>query len=216
MARFAVARLDEIPEIDDGRCPFRPVRHHLGITTFGITALTARSDGDRIINEHDESDPDSGDELYVVLSGHARFEIDGESQDAPTGTFVLVPAGVTRTAFAHEAGTTVLAMGAGAAGTPYQPSGWELFAPLVPLFAAGDYEAGVKRAQALLAENPPYSGLYYNTACFEARVGQIDAALEHLRRAVELEPSLAEFARTDDDLAAVRDQPAFGEIVAAP
>jgi len=214
MARFAAVQLDEIPEIDDGRCPFRAVRHHLGIMSFGITALTAHADGDRIINQHDESDPDSGDELYVVLCGHARFEIDGEPQDAPTGTFVLVPAGVTRTAFAHTAGTTVLAIGAGAAGQPYQPTGWELFAPLIPLFQAGDYEAGIDRAQALLAENPPYSGLYYNTACFEARAGRIDAALEHLRRAVELEPSLAEFARTDEDLAALRDQAAFGEILA--
>src|SRR5947209_9365200 len=101
MERFAVSRLDEIDEIDDGRCPFRPVRHHFGIMTFGITAMTARSDGDRLINEHDEAEPDSGDELYVVMSGHATFEVDEETQDAPTGTFVHVPAGVKRTAFAR-------------------------------------------------------------------------------------------------------------------
>jgi tetratricopeptide (TPR) repeat protein len=214
MANFAAARLDEIAEIDDGRCPFRPVRHHFGITTFGITAQTARADGDRIINEHDENDPDSSEELYVVISGHATFEVDGEVHDAPAGTFVHVPAGVKRTAFGREAGTTVLAIGGGAPGRPFEAGGWEVFAPLLPLFESGRYEEGADRAQALLADDPPYGDLYYNTACFEARAGRTDAALAHLRRAVELKPSLAESAREDDDLAALREHPAFAEIVA--
>src|ERR1700685_4455236 len=117
MARFAVAQLDEIGEIDDGRCPFRPVRHHFGILSFGVNAMTAHSDGDRLIKEREEAEPDSSEELYVVVSGHARFEVDGEVQEAPTGTLVHVPAGVKRAAFAREAGTTVLAIGGGPAGT---------------------------------------------------------------------------------------------------
>jgi tetratricopeptide (TPR) repeat protein len=213
MAGFAVARLDEIGEINDARCPFRPVRHHFGITTFGVNAMTAHAEGDRLINEHDEAEPDSSEELYVVLSGHAAFELEGQPQDAPTGTFVHVPAGTKRTAFAREAGTTVLCIGAGPAGKPYEPSGWEVFAPLIPLFESGDYEKGADRAQALIANDPPYGGLYYNTACFEARAGRTDAALTHLRRAVELSPQLAELAREDEDLTALRAEPAFGEIV---
>lgn len=213
MTGFAVARLDEIGEIDDGRCPFRPVRHHFGITTFGAITTTARSDGDRLINEHDEAEPDSSEELYVVMTGHARFELDGESRDAPAGSFVHVPAGIKRTAFAREAGTTVLAIGAGPAGKPYEPDGWELFAPLVPLFEAGRFEEGADRAQALLADDPPYAALYYNTACFESRAGRTDAALTHLRRAVELSPPLTELARDDDDLAALRELPGFADIV---
>ena len=213
MAAVSVARLEEIAEIDNGECPFRPVRHHFGITTFGVNAMTARSDGARLINEHEEAEPESGEELYVVMSGHAWFELDGESQDAPTGTFVHVPAGIKRTAFAREAGTTVMAIGGGPAGKPYQPTGWELFAPLLPLFESGDYELGADRAEALLAEDPPYSTVYYNTACFESRAGRIDAALAHLRRAVELLPALAELARDDDDLAALREHAAFAQIV---
>jgi tetratricopeptide (TPR) repeat protein len=213
MARSAVARLDEIEEIDDGRCPFRPVRHHFGITTFGITAMTARSDGDVLINEHEEAELDSSEELYVVMSGHASFELDGETRDAPAGTFVHVPAGIKRTASAREVGTTVLAIGGAPQGKPFEPDGWEVFAPLLPLFESGDYEQGADRAQALIADDPPYGGVYYNTACFEARAGRIDAALTHLRRAVELSPALAEFARGDDDLAALRDRAEFAEIV---
>lgn len=213
MARFAVARLDDIDEVDDGRCPFRPVRHHFGIMTFGVNAMTAHADGDRLINEHDEAEADSSEELYVVVSGHASFELDGQIQDAPAGTFVHVPAGIKRTAFARDIGTTVLAIGGAPQGKPYQPSGWELFAPLLPLFESGDYEQGADRAQALIAENPPYAAVYYNTACFESRAGRTDAALAHLRRAVELSPSLAELARSDDDLAALRDQAGFAEVI---
>lgn len=213
MAAFSAARLDEITEIVDGKIPFRPVRHHFGIRTFGVTAMTARSDGDRLINEHEEAEPQSGEELYVVMSGHAWFEVDGETQDAPAGTFVHVPAGIKRTAFAREAGTTVMAIGGGPVGKPYEPSGWEVFAPLIPLFESGEFELGADRAQALLAEDPPYSAVYYNTACFESRAGRIDAALAHLRRAVELSPDLAELARDDEDLAALREHPAFAQIV---
>jgi len=214
MAGFAVARLDEIDEIDDGHRPFRPVRLHFGIMTFGVTAVTAQSDGDRLINEHEEAEPESGEELYVVISGHATFELNGETEDAPTGTFVHVSPGVKRTAFAQTAGTTVLAIGAGPAGRPYEPSGWELFTSLYPLFESGDYEEGADRAQALIASDPPYWGVYYNTACFEARAGRPDAALAHLRRAAELAPSfVAELARTDDDLAALREQAGFAEVL---
>jgi tetratricopeptide (TPR) repeat protein len=213
MASFAVARVDEVGEIDDGRIPFRPVRHHFGIRTFGVTAVTARSDGDRLITEHDEAEPDSSEELYVVMSGHARFEVDGQTQDAPAGTLIHVQPGIKRSATAAEAGTTILAIGAGPPGKPYEPEGWELFAPLLPLFESGQFDEAADRAQALLADDPPYSAVYYNTACAEARAGRTADALAHLRRAVELSPTLAEVARGDDDFAVLRDQPAFAEIV---
>jgi tetratricopeptide (TPR) repeat protein len=213
MAGYEVTRLEEIDVLDDGRVPFRPVRHHFGIRTFGVNAMTAGADGDRLINEHEEDEPDSSEELYVVVSGNATFELDGETRDAPAGTLVFVPAGVKRAAFAKEAGTTVLAIGGGPVGKPYEPNGWELFSPLFPLFEAGRYEEGADRAQALIADDPPYGAIYYNTACFEARAGRADDAVAHLRRAIELAPSLAELARSDDDLAALREHPDFAQIV---
>ena len=125
-----------------------------------------------------------------------------------------VPAGIKRAAFAQDAGTTVLAIGGAPEGKPYEASGWELFAPLFPLFESGDYEEGADRAEALLADGRPYgAAVYYNTACFESRAGRIDAAIGHLRRAVELAPSMAELARDDEDFAALRENPAFGKIV---
>ncbi|HJS93644.1 MAG TPA: hypothetical protein VJ741_05230 [Solirubrobacteraceae bacterium] len=211
---FAVARLDEIDEIDDGSRPFRPVRLHFGIQTFGVTAVTAQSNGDPLINEHEETEPESGEELYVVIAGHAKFDLDGEAQEAPAGTLIHVSPGIKRSASARVAGTTVLAIGAGPAGTPYAPSGWELLAPLYPLFESGDYEEGANRAQALIAHDPPYWAVYYNTACFEARAGRTDEALAHLRRAAELSPSyVAKLAPTDDDLAPLREQAGFAEIL---
>ena len=45
MAAWATARLDDIEEISDGRVPWRPVRHHFGIASFGINVFTG--------NQHD-------------------------------------------------------------------------------------------------------------------------------------------------------------------
>ncbi|HET7515408.1 MAG TPA: hypothetical protein VFJ60_11455, partial [Gaiella sp.] len=76
MSGYQVARLEEIEELDDGRQPYRPVRHHFGITSFGMTAWTGRETGDRILNEHDEADTeDRSEELYLVQSGRATFEL---------------------------------------------------------------------------------------------------------------------------------------------
>lgn len=212
MSDFALASLTEIGEIE-GRCPFRPVRHHFGITSFGASAWTAHAAGDRLINEHEESEPESGEELYFVVSGHADFELDGQPYEAPAGTFVHVRPGVKRTAFGREPGTTLLAVGGGPAGEPYAPSGWEVFSPLFPLFESGEYEQGADRAEELLANNPPYSGMLYNTACFESLAGRTELALTHLRQAVELLPALAEMAREDEDFESLRALPEFAEIV---
>ena len=70
MSEYQVAHLDEIEVLDDGRQPYRAVRHRFGITSFGITTWTAREAGDRILNEHDEADTNDGsEELYLVQSG---------------------------------------------------------------------------------------------------------------------------------------------------
>src|SRR4051812_658058 len=156
MTRYAVARLEEIEELTDGREPFRPVRHHFGITSFGVNAFTAADAGDRILNEHDESGPDGQEELYVVVRGRATFELDGDRVTAPTGTFVCVASGVTRTAFAEEPETTLVALG-GTPGKAYEPDGWELWAPLNPLYDAGKYAEAADRGRELAQAHPQYA-----------------------------------------------------------
>jgi tetratricopeptide (TPR) repeat protein len=213
MAGYAVAHVDEIGELDDGRAPMRAVRHHFGIASFGVNAWIAREAGDRIINEHDESEPDSQEELYLVLRGRATFEVDGERFDAPAGTFVFVRPGVKRTAFGEEADTTIVAVG-GVPGKPYEPGGWELFAPLRPLYEAGDYAEAADRGRALLAGDPPYADLFYNVACCESLAGQNDEAIAHLRRAIELSERTRLFLAGDSDLDPIREDPAFKELLA--
>ena len=76
---YAFGSLDEL-----GSGPgFRKIRKALGVKAFGVNAWTGREAGDRIINEHDESqEQDLQEELYLVQRGRARFELDGERVDA--------------------------------------------------------------------------------------------------------------------------------------
>jgi tetratricopeptide (TPR) repeat protein len=212
MTGYEVAHLQEIAELSDGRAPWRPVRHHLGITAFGINAWTGRAAGDRIINEHDEEEPYGEEELYFVTEGRAVFELDGERRDAPAGTFVFVRPGVKRTAFAEEAGTTIVAVG-GTPGKAYEPVGWELWAPLRPLYEAGDYETVIERGRALVDANPEYALPLYNLACCESLAGRTSDALEHLRQAIERSEQFRSYAKGDSDFDPVRDEPAFQELV---
>jgi tetratricopeptide (TPR) repeat protein len=207
---YLIAQLDEIEVVNDGRCPWRPVRHHLGISAFGVNSWTAVNAGDRIINEHDEADED--EELYVVTDGHARFEIDGETVDAPGGSLLFVPPGVKRTAFAEEAGTTVLVIGA-TPGKPYEASGWELWAPLNALYAEGKYEEAADRGREVIEAHPQYGAPLYNLACCESLAGRTDDAIEHLRRAIAVSDRTREYARGDSDFDPIREDPRFVELV---
>ena len=208
MDGYAVAHVDEIAELDDGRALMRAVRHHFGITSFGVNAFVAREAGDRIVNEHDESEPDSNEELYLVLRGRASFQVDGEEFDATAGTFVFVRPGVKRSALGEEPGTTIIVTG-GVPGRPYEPGGWELFAPLRPLYEAGDYAQAAARGRELLAGDPPYADLFYNVACCESLAGEKDQAIAHLRRAIELSERTRPLLEGDSDLDPIRQDPAF-------
>ncbi len=211
MSDYAVARLEDIDEISDGREPWRPIRHHFGITSFGINAWTGREAGDRIINEHDEEGED--EELYFVQSGRARFELDGESVDAPAGTFVFARPGVKRTAFAEEAGTTILALG-GTPGKVYTPTGWELWAPIGRLYNEGRYDEAADQAREVVAANPQYPALLYNVACAESLAGRKAEAIEHLRLALEASDGVRPYLEKDTDLDPLREEPEFQALLA--
>jgi tetratricopeptide (TPR) repeat protein len=212
MSGYAVAHLDEIDEMDDGRCPWRPVRHHFGITAFGVNAWTARDAGDRIINEHDESEPYSNEELYLVLRGRAVFELDGDRVVAPAGTLVFARPGVKRTAVAEEPETTIIALG-GTPGKAYEPDGWELWAPLNALYQAGEYAEAADRGRVLVEAHPQYAGLPYNLACCESLAGRTTDAVDHLRRAINMSEPFRTYAKDDSDFDPIRDEPAFKELI---
>jgi tetratricopeptide (TPR) repeat protein len=211
MIGYAVAHVDEIDLMDDGREPWRPVRHHFGITAFGVNAWEAREAGDRIINEHDESD-DANEELYLVMRGRAVFELDGERVDAPAGTLVFARPGVKRTAFAEDPATSIIALG-GVPGKAYEPDGWELWAPLRPLYEKGEYAEVADRLRVLVEAHPQYADLFYNLACCESRAGRTTDAVDHLRRAIGMSERFRAYAKDDSDFDPIRDEPAFKELI---
>ena len=211
MSEYAVARLEDIDEITDGREPWRPVRQHFGIGSFGINSWTARAAGDRIINEHDEEGED--EELYFVQSGRARFELDGEHVDAPAGTFVFARPSVKRTAYAEEPETTILAMGA-KPGEVYRPTGWELWAPAGQLYHAGRFAEAADMAREIVAAHPEYPALLYNLACAESLAGRTADAIEHLRLAIEDSDSVRSYLADDSDFDPIRGEPEFQALLA--
>jgi mannose-6-phosphate isomerase-like protein (cupin superfamily) len=209
-ASYRVATIDELQDIAYRQgTHMRPVRHHLGITAFGTNAWTTAGEGERLVPEHREDE--GSEELYVVLRGRARFEIDGDIVDAPEGTLMFVRPEGNRTAFAEEAETTVLAVGS-KVGQPYEVGGWEVWAEFHPAYEAGDYDAVIDRARETL-EASGYASPLYNLACCEALAGRKEDAIGHLRVAFERRPSLRDLAKEDTDLDPLRDEPAFRELV---
>jgi hypothetical protein len=202
---WQIARLDDIEQ----RGRMIPVREHLGIHGFGVNAFTQNEDG-LLINEHDESG--GQEELYVVLDGNATFEIDGETVDAPAGTYLYIAPEARRKATGEA---TVLVIG-GTPGEAYQGFDWGEAWPFQSASMAAygeqrysDALAAVREGLELSPDNP---GLHFNYACFAALAGDTsDDTFDHLRRSVELFPSFREQARTDSDLTAVRDDPRFEE-----
>jgi tetratricopeptide (TPR) repeat protein len=195
----------EAVHIDDveRRAAWIPLRRRLGIRAFGVNVWKADDEGTEVIGEHDEKRLEH-EELYVVMTGHAVFTLDGAEVDAPAGTTVFVrdPA-VKRKAVSREPGTTVLAVGA-KPGVVFEPSAWEENFDILPLFDAGDYRAARDRLAELVERDPDTGGFVYNLACAEARLGELDAARAHLDRAIAIEPSFAELAESDADLEALR------------
>jgi len=122
MASYQATHIDDISA---EKWPYwAPIRHHFGITTFGINAWRG-GQGDEVIKRHHESES-GAPELYLVLSGHATFTIGGNEVEAPAGMLVFVrdPA-VERLAVANEKNTVVLSIGAAAEGKEFEAVGWD-------------------------------------------------------------------------------------------
>jgi len=203
---WQVARLDDI----ERRGRDIPVREHLGIQAFGVNAYTPGEDG-TLIGEHDEVGSGQ-EELYIVLDGKATFEIDGETVDAPAGTFVSIQPGARRKATGQG---TVLALGA-TPGEAYEAldwgDAWAFHQESMTAYSEQRYADALEAVRGGLEHMPDHPGLNYNYACFATLAGETgDETFDHLRRSVELHPAFREQARSDEDFAAVRDDPRFEE-----
>ena len=208
--RWRSVRLDEIDPIPvvDGTLLWRPVRRTLDVGAFGINSYVAPRAGDDVVEEHTE-EALGHEELYLVVSGRATFELDDEALDAPAGTIVFVrdPA-VRRHARAEEAGTSVLAVG-GPRDKVYQPSPWEYWFAAERHRASGDYDAMVDEISAGLQQYPDHPAVLYYLGRAEALAGRTDVALAHVIRALELRPEWSDHIRQDEELAPLHDLPGW-------
>ena len=195
---------------DDGRERF-DVRRRFGISSFGVQAFRAPSLVD-VIREHDETllGEAGQEELYVVLNGAATLEIDGESVEAPAGSLVHVHPTAKRKATAKDASTTILVVG-GTPGKAYEPAPEEAREAFAA-YSEGDYETAIAKQRIVIEKRPDDPVAHFNAGCFAARAANVDEAIEHLRRAVEINDRVRELMAADEDLDSIRDDPRFADL----
>jgi mannose-6-phosphate isomerase-like protein (cupin superfamily) len=206
---YEIAHVDELDAlpVNGGEFVWRPVRRRFGITAFGTNAYTAEKAGQRVIEEHSESD--GHEEMYVVLRGRATFTLGDDEVDAGPGTLVYLEPGTRRGAIATEDGTAVLAVG-GKPGTVFEPSLWEDVFAAYAYAEAGDLDRGRTLIRAAVDRAPEAWQGYYNWACIEARFGDPDEAVAKLRRSFELDSvATAAAAAGDGDLDPIRARPDY-------
>jgi len=208
---YAILSLDEVETAKHRGCDLIPVRYVLGFRPAGVNAWRADAGG-LLIPPHEEES--GNEELYVVVRGRAQFTVGEEEADAPAGTLVFVPPKVFRTATAEEDGTLVFVAG-GTVGEAFNAGGWEEIALAEKYRQAGRVDDGRAIMEQLVADRPDYWATSYNAGCWEALAGNADGALEHLRRAKELdaEGESAQYLREDTDLDSLRNDPRFEELL---
>jgi mannose-6-phosphate isomerase-like protein (cupin superfamily) len=193
-----VVHLDELEAIPGpGSLTWHPVRAHLELRAFGCNAYSAAKVGDDVVEPHEE-DPDLGhEELYFVARGRATFTLDGETFDAPAGTYVFVPDTAThRHAVAAEPDTTVLSFG----GPPtFTPSSWEWMFRAVAL-ADSDPARAREIAEDGLDKHPESPGLRIALARVLLAEGDEAGARAAVADALERQPDAEDYVRQDPAL----------------
>jgi uncharacterized cupin superfamily protein len=120
---WKTANVHEIPPFKpDWPATWKSVRHHFGITAFGINAVS-KDAGNVLIPEHDET-ASGQQEIFFVHEGEAVATLDGEEVRCAAGTFVAVEPGTKRKLEAAASPTTVVVVGA-PVGRAYEVGPWE-------------------------------------------------------------------------------------------
>lgn len=81
------------------------------------------------------------------------------------------------------------------------------------LFRLGRYEESIALSDKCIEKKHLPGHNWYNKACSLMHLGRADEALEAMKKALELTPSLAQEASGDNDLGALRDDPRFEELI---
>ena len=120
---WGVETVRDIPPVKpDWPATWKSIRHHFGITAFGINAVT-KDAGQVLIPEHNERE--SGQqEIYFVHAGEVVATLDGERVTVPAGGLIGVEPAVTRKIESTASPATLLCVG-GTPGTAYEVGGWE-------------------------------------------------------------------------------------------
>ena len=120
---WKVAAIDDIPPVKpDWPATWKSIRHHFGITAFGVNAVT-KDAGNVLIPEHGHAETGE-QELYIIQRGAAVATLDGEQVDVPAGSAVAVDGAVRRKFEATESPTTLIVVG-GTPGKAYEVGDWE-------------------------------------------------------------------------------------------
>jgi len=83
----------------------------------------------------------------------------------------------------------------------------------VSLLNAGSWEEARDQFEAILVSSPKSDFAHYGMAVLSSMTGQAEEALDHLSRAIELNPSNRIQARSDPDFVDMADDPRFTELL---
>ena len=107
----SLSGLTRVPGRED--IEWLPLQHALRLSAFGTNVFVGPEGGEELIGLHDETSEDGQEELYVVMAGTVRFEIDGEALELRREDVIAVrDRSVRRRATGLEPGSSVLAIGA--------------------------------------------------------------------------------------------------------
>ena len=192
---YEVAHLDDLDRfpVDEEGLPGGRFAAGSASRLSGPTRTPPRRADERVVEEHLEKG--GHEELYFVATGHATFTLGDEEMDAPAGTFVYRRARHEARRRRDRAGhddhrarrqARRAARDLGMGGRCSLAFG---------KLRNGDEAAGRKEMTRRARRASPTRGrASYNAACFESLTGNREAALEHLRHAIELDPKAKEWA----------------------